>query len=476
VSTATRRIAVVGGGVTGLAAALALEQSDPSVDITLLESSPHLGGKVQTERVRTVLFECGPDALFLRDGAALARLERIGLTARLVDADRRHTASLLFVNGQLHALPPGMAAGVPRDVWPLARTRLLSVRAKARALAEVVIAPSTTKQDESIDRFIRRRFGREVAERIAAPLLGSIYSCDTRQLSLNATLPHLRVAERKHRSLLRAAWAEPAPQSSQAASPRFVSFEGGLGTLPMALRNQLSRTCVQTGVAVNSITRRPDRFELHLDGNERRSADAVIVAAPAHAAARMLQALSPAAADELGQIRYASVAVVALAFPPSAAAALPAGGGFLVAAGETLPFSACSFSSRKWPHCAPGGEVVVRCHVHADRQPELFAADDRDIVAAVLAGLRNVPAIREAPIATRVYRWSRGVAAYTVHHLDRLQRIESALMDSPGLVLAGAAYRGVGIAECLRQGEEAAGVALDLLTNVAGPLAHLNVA
>jgi protoporphyrinogen/coproporphyrinogen III oxidase len=449
-------VAIVGAGVTGLSAAVALEETDPSLSVSLLESSSRVGGKVQTERVGRLLFEAGPDALFLRDPGTFGRLEQLGLAQSLVGQDPTHRGTLVLARGRLYPLPDSMASGVPRDLRPLASTRLLSPWGKARALLEIAVPRATADGDESVDAFVRRRFGGEVAERIAAPLLGGIYTTDTRRLSLQATLPHLREAERRIGSLLRAAWSPARPERSDAAAPRFVALRGGLATLPSTLCSRLERTTIRTGVVVRAIERRSRRFRLGLADGDWLEADRVIVTAPAYAAAEMLEHLSPAAAAELQGIRYASVAVVALAFAPNAAAVLPAGSGFLVSPGERQPLAACSFSSRKWPHCAPDGELVVRCHVHAERQPELMAGDDREMVSAVRSGLRDVLGLTQEPLASRVYRWPRGVASYELHHLDRMARLARALAEVPGLRLAGAGYRGVGIPECLRQGAEAA--------------------
>lgn len=194
----------------------------------------------------------------------------------------------------------------------------------------------------------------------------------TAAVPMNAMLPHLRSSERENRSVLRAAWVEPARRPSVPGLPRFVSFNGGLKTLPRAIQQHLTRTRVLTHTVVQSITRRGHHFELQIDSANRVTADAIILAAPAHAAALMLAQLSADVADVLSQVRYASLALGAPALPTSADEALPTGGGFLVAPGEALPFAACSFSSRKWPFCAPDGEVVVRCHVQAERQPEVF--------------------------------------------------------------------------------------------------------
>jgi protoporphyrinogen/coproporphyrinogen III oxidase len=465
VSAAPLRVAIVGGGVTGLAAAYSLEQrSEPSA-VTLLEASHRLGGKVQTDRIGRLVLERGPDALFLRSPFALDVLGRLGLGDEVVRARASHGQSAILRGGRFHPLPEGMESGVPRTIGPMVTTRLLSPLGKVRAAAEVALPRARVNADESVDAFVRRRFGAEVAERIAAPLLGSIYASDTRELSLLATLPHLRNWEQEHGSLLRASLSGRLPggrRSPTSPSP-FISLRPGLTSLVTSLRAGCCRTEVLLGATVTAIEPMACGFELQVAGGQRLTADRVILAAPAFVSGDLLEPLSPAAAAHLRAIQYASATVVALVFSPEAAAAVPHGSGFLVAPGEASLLKACSWSSQKWPHCTPDGELLVRCHLHSDTR-----ADDATLVEAVRTELRELVDLRAEPVLARVYRWPRSVASYAVGHLERLHAIQAALAEFPGLVLAGAGYHGVGIPECLRQGEEAAAAVLELSPPLAG--------
>lgn len=459
------RVAIVGGGITGLAAAFSLEQraGQRPVEITLLEASERLGGKLRSERVGELLLEQGPDALFAHRPGWRDYCRALGLEAELVRADARHRQSYVLWRGRLHPLPAGMEAGLPRSLSPLARTGLLSPLGKARAALEPLLPPARAEGDESVDALLRRRFGAEVAERVAAPLLGGVYSTDIRQLSLLATLPHLREAERRHGSLLRAARAASKPGAQADADPGspFYSLRHGLEQLAAATVGRLARTQLRLSAEVRAVRPTPrGGYRLELADGERLAADRVILATPAFAAARALAEASPAAAQELDAIQYSSVVVVALAYPPGAGLGLPPGSGFVVAPEEPTLLSACSWSSRKWPHVAPDGELVVRCHLQVGRQTGLLDRPDTELLETVRAELRRLLDLSATPLVARVYRWPRAVPSYHVGHLDRLARVQQALSEHPGLVLAGAGYRGVGVPDCIRQGIEAAAQAL----------------
>jgi protoporphyrinogen/coproporphyrinogen III oxidase len=453
------RVAIAGGGVTGLAAAYALEtQTDVPVEVTLLESDSRLGGKVRSDQVGTLLVERGPDALFIRTPAALELLERIGLDADIISANPRHRQSYILRDGRLHPIPDGMQSGVPRELRPLATTRLLSPWGKLRAASEVFIARGSTDEDESVDAFVRRRFGSEVADRIAAPLLGGIYSSDPRRLSLQATAPYLRQTEREHGSLLRAALRQRRSSSPTVQRGRFVSIRGGLERIPRALQARLARTRVRLSTPLESVeVHGTDGLRLILAGEEQLVVDRLLLAVPAPVAGRLLGPLVPGVADHLTQVRYASVVVVALAFPADACAGAPAGSGYIVAPGQGGVLAACSWSSNKWPHCAPNGDLLLRCHLHLDDQPELLAASDDVLVESVRDELRRTLGLTAVPSFARVFRWPHSIPSYSVGHLERMAAVDRLLAaELPGVVLAGAAYRGVGVLECIRQGEEAA--------------------
>jgi oxygen-dependent protoporphyrinogen oxidase len=455
------KVAIVGGGVTGLTAAYALERQP--VDTVLFESSHSLGGKVQTDYHGDLVLERGPDALFLRGPFALELLTELGLGDEVVRADPRHRKTTILRGGRFHPLPDGMESGIPRSIWPMATTRLLSPLGKARAAAEVLLPRARSGgADESVDSFIRRRFGGEVAERIAAPLLGAIYSNDTGQLSLLATVAHLRAYEQEHGSLLLASLrgrlpgARPTGNGQAAPSP-FLALRGGLARITERLAAAAARTDIRLNTSVVSIAQTAAGYELGLSDGQHQYANHVILTTPAFIAADLLEPLSSVAAAGLREIRYASAMVVGLAFAPGTDLTVPPGSsGFLVSPGEPSMLAACSWTSRKWPHSAPDGELVVRCHLHPDDKPWLSNLSDARVIDGVRGELRDLVGLNAEPLVQRVCHWPRSVPSYDVGHRERVRAIEAAMSEFPGLILAGAGYHGVGLPDCLRQGLEAA--------------------
>jgi protoporphyrinogen/coproporphyrinogen III oxidase len=455
------RVAIIGGGLTGLAAAYTLEKQP--VETMLFEASARLGGKVQTEYPGSLVVECGPDALFVRNPSTLDLLAELGLGDEVVRADPRYRKVTILRGGKFYPLPDGMESGIPRSIWPMASTRLLSPLGKARAAAEVLLPKAATYgADESVDAFIRRRFGAEVAERIAAPLLGAIYSNDTRQLSLMSTVAHLRAYEQEHGSLLLASLRGRLPGTrkngnGQPAPSPFVALRGGLADIVKRLHAGASRTDVRLHASVRRIAQSAGAYNLELGDGQHYLVDRVILATPAFVTADLVESLSPEAATGLRTIRYASATVIALTFPPHTDVDVaPGSSGFLVAPGEPSLLAAVSWTSRKWPHCAPDGELLVRCHLHPDDKPEASSMSDVALTEAVRGELRDLIGLEAEPDVRRVYRWPRSVPSYDVGHRERVRAIEDRLGEFRGLVLAGAGYHGVGLPDCLRQGIQAA--------------------
>ena len=442
---ARRHVVVVGGGITGLSAAYELRRAADPPDVTVLEASDRLGGKILTTPFAGLpAVDAGPDSVLARVPWAVQLLRDLDLETELV-APATGAASVWW-RGHLHPIPSGLVLGVPTGLPALARSRLLSWPGKARAAMEPLLP--RTDGDDDLGLTIRRRFGAEVYDRLVGPLVASINAADPRRISLAATAPQVAEAAARHRSLLLGLRAN---RPTGASGPIFLTHARGLGhvvhRLAIALRDDgvALRVAQPAGVVA-------------FDGERYRvgglAADGVVLAVPADAAAEALDEVAPAAAPRLRTIRYASVAMVTLALPVRAVGRPLDGSGYLVPAAEQRHVTACSWASSKWAHLAGSGQVVLRASVGRDGQERTLELDDDGLVAATVADLRIHLRLRSDPTAVRVTRWPRSFPQYEPGHLDRVAAIEGALPT--GIVVAGASYRGIGIASCVRQGREAA--------------------
>jgi oxygen-dependent protoporphyrinogen oxidase len=444
---------VVGGGVTGLAAAHRLVERGS--DVVLLEAANRLGGTIATEHTGGFVVEGGPDAFVTEKPWGLALCERLRLTGDLVGTREGDRRTYVVSRGRLHPLPEGFLLLAPTDLGALVASPLFSWRGKLRMALDLVLPRGRADEDESLAAFVRRRLGREALERAADPLVGGIYTADPERLSLAATMPRFLDIERRHRSLilgLRAA-ARAAPAAGARYS-LFVTHRDGMGALIEALARRLPAGAVRLGAPVAGIARESGRWRLAA-GGETVSADAVVLAVPAYQAARLLAPLDETLARALAGIEYASSATVTLGYRAVDAPSLR-GFGFVVPAVEGRALLACTFASRKFPNRAPEGHELLRAFVGGARRPELAALPDDALIGLVRNELRTLLGIAAEPVLARVHRHPRAMPQYTVGHLERVAAIEARTAALPGLALAGAAYRGVGLPDCVRGGEVAA--------------------
>jgi protoporphyrinogen/coproporphyrinogen III oxidase len=442
-------VAVVGGGIAGLAAAFFLR--DTQVRVTVLEGSPRLGGKLAVSDVGGVSVDEGAEALLLTRPEGTGLIADAGL--ELVTAGT--TSAAIWTRGAMRPLPRRQFIGVPSDLADLAASGVVSDGGVARAAQDLELPTTPREGDVAVADYVGARLGAEVVDRLVDPLLGGVYAGLASELSFEATLPALAAASRRHASLVQAAASllPPAPQpaAGSAARPRpvFGTLPGGLGTLPEVLAKASAAT-VRTGAMVRSLARAERGWRLTVGSAaapEAVDADAVILAVPTRPASRLLSGVAPAAAAALGEIRYASMAIVTLGYPQDAFGG-PRGSGYLVPAVDGHAVKAVTFCTVKWPHLA--GELdVVRCSVGRIGEEALLQRDDKDLVALAAAELAEATGVLRAPAATRVTRWGGALPQYTVGHLDRVARIRAAVADLPGLAVCGAAYDGVGIPACV---------------------------
>ena len=458
------KLVVIGGGVAGLAAAhRAVEvarERDRAVDLVVLEAADRLGGTIQTERRDGFLVECGPDSFISEKPWALDLCRRLGVEDRLVRTDDRFRRTFVVWGGRLHPLPEGFQLLAPTRLWPLLGSSLFSWPGKLRMGLDLLL-PRGGDPDESLGAFVRRRLGREALERVAQPLVAGIYTADPDTLSLAATMPRFLELERRERSVILGMWraARTMPGGAAGVSGArwslFVTFAEGMEEMIHALARRLPAGAVRLKERVSEVTRRGAGWRVATAGGSELSADAVLVTAEAHQAARMVRYLDPALAHLLEGIPYASCATVTLAYRRADIAHALDGFGFVVPQVEGRPVIACTFSSVKYPGRAPDGHALLRVFVGGAMNEAVLGASDESLVATVSAQLAELVGVRAAPLFVRVVRHPKAMPQYQVGHLARVEAIEQCLRHHPGLEVAGGAYRGVGIADCARSAETA---------------------
>ncbi|MCC5577674.1 protoporphyrinogen oxidase [Microtetraspora sp. AC03309] len=462
---APRHVVVVGGGIAGLAAALYLRRgATREIRITVLEGAPRIGGKLHVSEVAGLEVDAGAEAMLARrpEGKELARLA--GMDDMLVYPGTTH-ASILS-RGTLRALPKGQVMGVPSDLAALAASRVLSPGGLARVALDRILPPTTVTTDVSVAAYIRARVGGEVVDRLVEPLLGGVYAGRSEMLSLQATMPQIAAIARTERSLTQAV-GDVVAAVPKDAGPVFTTLKNGMGSLPEAVA-KASGADVRTGVTVRELVRIPGGWRL-VTGPTRDEeiieADAVVLAVPATAAARLLRREVPGAAAELAGIEYASMAIATLAYPRDAFPVPPSGSGYLVPPVERRPVKAATFSTIKWPHLAEAdpGVVVVRCSMGRLGEEHVLQRDDAELVAIAVSEMADVTGVRVFPIDTRITRWGGSLPQYNVGHLGRVARIRAATAIQPGLAVCGAAYDGVGVPACAATARTAATQILDHL-------------
>jgi len=465
------RVLIVGGGITGLATAWYLQtgQGADRLDISLIESSGRVGGKIRTEELGGVPVEAGPDTFLARVPWAVDLARQLGLGDDLV-APATGTAYICH-RGRLLPFPSDTVLGVPVTTRSLLGAPQLSAAGKARAALDVVLprrraplgpdtplrgplGPDTPLRgplgpDPSVADVIGSRLGREVLDRLVEPLVGGIHAGRADSLSLRSVAPQLATAATHHRSLIRGLRAQRPAMA--ATSPVFLSVAGGLERLVDRLAASLDVVDIRLDTAATGLTAEAGRWRLACEPGPDVTADAVVLAIPAFAAAPVVVTASPGAADDLERIRYASVVTATLAYRPGHLTSIPAGSGFLVPRSESRLMTACTFSTAKWRHPGPGDTVLLRASAGRHGDDRACRLDDEALVDRLHDELRDLVGATGDPVAFRVDRWENGFPQYEPGHDARVDRIEAALSRLDGVFVAGASFRGVGIAACVQQ-------------------------
>jgi oxygen-dependent protoporphyrinogen oxidase len=484
-----KRIAIIGGGTSGLAAATTLEsarQKSAELEYVIFEAAPRMGGVLVTERIDDCIVEAGPDSFLTEKQWGLDFVHGLGLGDQLIGSNDVDRITYILVKGRLVPIPDGLMFMIPTKIAPIISTPLFSWGAKLRFAREYFQKPnSISDKDETVAELVERHFGPEMVERLADPLLAGVYGGAAADLSAAAVLPRFVEMEKRYGSLSRGMLQ--ARQQRMAASartsdpkpsppPLFTSLRNGMQQLVDTIVPQLAPGAARTGNKVVAISRQGEKWMVAPEQGSMEEFDSVILALPANQAGRLLEKVSAPLAQELQQVAYSSSIVVVCGYDERNLASAPPGFGFLVPRSEGRRILAATFVHVKFPHRAPPGRGLVRCFIGGWGNEEVLNMSDEEVLAAVAKDLREIVGIIAAPRFARVYRWRGAMAQYTRGHLARVARIAELRQAIPGLELAGNAYRGIGVPDCIASGLSAAastlvrhGMAEAKLRNSAGP-------
>ena len=461
-----KRIAIVGGGISGLAAAFALEEkrkSGAALEYVLFEAAPRLGGVLVTDRVDGCLIEAGPDSFITEKPWAADLCRKIDLGDQLIgsnDADRK-TYIVVRKGGRdrLVVMPDGLMFMVPTKILPTVLSPLFSLRTKLRMAGEWFHPPHKADGDETVAQMVERHYGVEMVDLLADPLLSGVYGGEASQLSVRAVLPRFADMEAKHGSLGRAMLDSRRKMVAAVkgpARPLFTSLKEGMQQMVEALQARIDAASLRTSSLVHSLIPQDNGWTVAA-GYDSDHFDAVIIAAPAHAAATALESVDANLSRELAAINYSSSVTVTLGYGESVRRSLPPGFGFLVPRSSGHRMLAATFVHNKFPHRAPPNRAIVRCFLGGARDEQILASSDEQILALVREELRQIISLSAEPLFARIYKWKSAMAQYSVGHLERLGRIHSLCDQHPGLALAGNGFSGIGVPDCVRSGAEAVG-------------------
>jgi oxygen-dependent protoporphyrinogen oxidase len=471
-----RNIIIVGGGISGLAAAYHIQEHLPKdaqpPTCTLMDDQKRLGGKILTERHNGFIIEAGPDSFITQKPWALDLCKKLGLTERLIPTNQEQKKIYVYAGGRLHPLPEGLVLMVPTRLVPFLTSSLISPLGKLRMAMDLFIPARKDTGDESLADFARRRLGQEALDKIVEPLMAGIYVGRAETLSLASTFPRFMDLERQYGSLIRGLvtkrgeTARKSKAGEQSPLTLFMTLKGGIGEIVEALVTKLDRIQLQVGKRVREV--RPLKqtgtaYEVKMEDGHTMTADGIILTTPAFVTANLVEGFNPSLARELRQISYVSTATISLAYKRPECKHPMDGYGFVVARNEGRKIMACTWTSTKFSDRAPKDYTLIRCFVGGEGQESNVDLDDQTMVQMAQEELKATMGIDARPVLTRVYRWRQANPLYTVGHLDRMAAIERLLQQHPGLFLTGSAYYGVGIPDCIHEGTRIAQQTLEFL-------------
>jgi protoporphyrinogen/coproporphyrinogen III oxidase len=458
-----KRIAIIGGGISGLTAAFHLEKARAAgadVEYTLFESGQRLGGCMSSDYVEGCLVEAGPDSFLTEKPWAQLLCRELGIADQLIGSNDSQRKTYIVVKGRLVVMPDGLMFMVPTRLVPTALSPLFSWSTKIRMARELLHPPRPMENDESVAEMVERHFGAEVVDRLADPLLSGVYGGDANKLSARAVLPRFVDMEEKYGSLSRAMLAAHKKQvhaaSRQPARPLFTSLKDGMQQMVDALIARLDPAAIRLRRHIRRIYPENGGWRVSVDMGEDERYDAVVLATPANVAGTLLDGVDRGLSRNLLDITYSSSVTVTLGYYKEQLAKLPPGFGFLVPRSEGTRMLACTFVHNKFPHRAPEGKGILRCFLGGARDEAVLGLTDDEMLDTVQRELRDILKLDARPMFSRIFRWREAMAQYEPGHIARVQHIEERVAEIPGLALAGNAYHGIGVPDCIRSGMEAA--------------------
>ena len=455
-----KKIAVIGGGISGLAAAYSLEEmaqrKGKSISITLFEKNNRIGGNILTERVGDFLIEGGPDCFLSEKPWAIKLCEWLGMGESLLRTNDEYRRTYIYWKGRLRELPEGIMLMIPTRFFPLLKSDLFSLAGKLRMGMELFIPKRKSGGDESLSEFVRRRLGQEIVERVAEPLVAGVHAENPDAMSIKSRFPRFVQMEEEYGSLIKGMLAKRKIMlNSESGKPKwtmFMTLKNGLDELPLTIVKALKMTTIITNKEVSEINK-VSGYKIYLKNRDTIDADVVIFATPSYETGRLLRGLNSSISDQLDTIPYVSTATISLAYKKDSILHPMNGFGFLVPRVENRRIMGASWVSRKFSYRTPDDSILIRCFIGGSRNEELVFLDDKDMLKMIREELRDVMGISAEPILTRIYRWEKAMPQYIIGHDERVSRIEQSISKYPDMFVTGSAYRGGGISECIKNAQ-----------------------
>jgi len=462
-----KHVVVIGAGISGLACAYEIitqaRKDNLPIEVSVIERSPWIGGKILTSHADSYTVEGGPDCFILEKPWALALVRELGMEDQLINTSSQASGTYIYSGKKLHRLPDGLIMMIPTKIIPFATSPLISWPGKIRMGMDILIPKRRETGDESLASFVTRRLGKEALDKIAEPLVGGIHAGNPDNMSLLSTFPRFLEMEQQSGSLIRGMFARKKAMTEAmkkrpktGAPPRtfFISMKNGMAQLTDALAEIIGRERIKTNQEVKTVVKKDQGYNLQMADGQQLQADQLVMSSEAFATASMIKDLAPQLAMTLEQIPYVSSSIVSLVFRREDILRPLDTYGFIVPRIEGRKIMATTWTSVKWPHRAPEGKLLMRSFVGGAQQPELADLDDDEILALVRGELKEIVGITAKPEQVWIHRWPQGMPQYTLGHQERLGKIDQYADTLPGLHLTGAGYRGIGIPDCINNARQ----------------------